>query len=64
MKLKALKQPKKQKQDRSIRVDERLKEVQKIVSEADVNEVRDNESRVERFWKTRPRWKEPEVRSR
>ena len=64
MKEKALKQPKKGKQEKGSRVDERLKEVMKFVPDVDIALVRDNESRVERWWKTRPKYKDPEVKSR
>ncbi|MEK6874894.1 MAG: hypothetical protein AABX52_04050 [Nanoarchaeota archaeon] len=60
----ALKQPKKQKQERGPRVDERLKEIMKFTPDVDVNLVRENENKVERWWRTRPRWKDPEVHSR
>ena len=64
MKEKALKQPKKAKQEKGPRVDERLKEIQKFSPDVDVSLVRENESKVDRWWKTRPRYKDPEVKSR
>ena len=63
-KLRALKQPKKQKQDRGARVDERLKEIQKYSPDVDVALVRENESKVDRWWRIRPKYKDAEVKSR
>lgn len=63
-KLKALKAPKKQKQERGAKVDERVKEVLKYTPEVDVNLVRENESKIDRWWRVRPKYDEPEVKSR